>query len=184
MGALIHLFIKLIYIAILSVLYASLIIGFILLIQRILFKKPLLHINTKPFIIRYIVLTSIIYISLFLFMISHWGDRGLADYARLPLQHKKKVVQIDGSSTYLEDKEGHQIGISDFFYDNNCLYAKIDNQYKEGEYVVWKLENATWEIILTKDEYSEKGYPTEDNFKNFHQHYYERWSGWKFWLLP
>lgn len=184
MESLFHLFFVIIKIGILSVFYTYIIIGFIWAINKIHSPATQRKIILNKFRTFRFPLFSIIYIVLFLFSFSYWGNHGLGDFARIPIGNQKEVKQINAINTYLEDENGNQIGISDFYYGANRLYAKINDGFIPGEYLLWNLNEKSWVVINNQEEYMKEIYPVIDYLKSFQEHYKDYWSGWRFWLLP
>ena len=128
---------------------------------------------------------KIIYVLLFIFMFTYWGDHGLGDDSYLPVGNFGVVYQSD-EFDYLEDKHGTQLNISNFTYDANNLYAEAGRDMfgkVAGDYLVWDLKNNIWKFY-SKDQYLNSKYPQPGTFLPFNDQYDNYWSGWRFWLLP
>ena len=83
---------------------------------------------------------STIYLILFVFMFTYWGDHGLGDDSNIPISHYKSVYQSD-ETAYIENKKGAQVEIGKFSYNNKYLYAEIaDTAEIKGDYLVWDLQ--------------------------------------------
>ena len=132
----------------------------------------------------------VISVGLFLFMFTYFGDHGLGDSARVPIGHFKVVRQINGSDTYLQNSKGDQLGITNFDYDSDRLYAETQREFngEKGDFVVWDLRDDNWIFYRTKDDYlkeaKKNNYPTPETFEDFFTFYKRHWHGWRFWLLP
>lgn len=130
----------------------------------------------------------IISVGLFIFMFTYFGDHGLGDSSRVPVGHFKVVKY--GADAYLQNDKGDQLGIINFTFDNNRLYAETQNISYEpkGDYVVWDLRTDEWTFYKTKADYLKaaiaNSYPTPDKFDDFYEHYKRHWNGWRFWCLP
>ena len=185
MAAGFHFFFELFKIAVLSSVYALVILLLAILTEKLIKTD---HINNllkskskfweKSF--------NIIYVLLFIFMFTYWGDHGLGDDAYLPVGHFQVVNQSDGMYAYVEDKHGDQLNIANFAYDGNKLYAESGkNMFGKipGDYLVWDLKNNSWKFY-TKSEYSNTKYPAPNTYLSFNDHYNNYWNGWRFWLLP
>ncbi len=189
MEYIIHFVFELIKISILSIVYISLLLIVFRLIAR---KKQGSFIDkiSKRKLLFWFVGGAIISSSLFIFMFSYYGNHGLGDFAIVPIGHHKSVFQIDSQFSYIENAKGTQIEINDFIVENDHLYAKkvYDFNGLKGDYVVWDLKNDTWEFYDKDIDYFKTMkkfyYPAPHTFKSFDEHYTERWSGWRFFLLP
>lgn len=129
-------------------------------------------------------------VGLFFFMFTYFGDHGLGDSARVPVGHFKVVRQINGTDAYLQNSKGDQLGITNFTFDNENLYAETQKDFnaENGDYIVWNLRTDSWTYYKTKDDYlivaKEKNYPTPESFQDFFEVYKRHWHGWRFWTLP
>jgi hypothetical protein len=127
---------------------------------------------------------------LFLFMFTHYGNHGLGDSARVPIRHFKVVREINANSAYIENGEGEQVGIKNFTFDSNYLYAQTDEDMFDatGDYIVWDLRADKYFFYTTYQDYintaKQNHYPMPDEFKKFWHHYSQHWHGWRFFLLP
>lgn len=189
MEVLFHFIFELIKISILGCIYATLTLVTFKIIGRYTPDSWFDRISKKK--VRLWLLSGlIISVGLFLFMFTYFGDHGLGDSARVPVGHFKVVRQINGSDTFLQNSKGDQLGIRNFTFDHNNLYAEIQTEFngEQGDYVVWNLQADTWTYYRTKDEYldaaKQHNYPTPDNFEEFWEFYKRHWHGWRFWLLP
>lgn len=123
-------------------------------------------------------------------MFTYYGNHGLGDNARVPVGHFKVVKQINGTSTYLQNSKGDQLGISNFVFDNDNLYAETGDEFGggNGSYVIWNLRTDNWTYYGTKEDYlsvaKQMNYPEPERFKDFFEQYSKYWNGWRFFLLP
>jgi hypothetical protein len=130
----------------------------------------------------------VISVGLFFFMFTYFGDHGLGDSAKVPIGHFKVVRH--GIDTYLQNSKGDQLGIKNFTFDKDNLYAETQGEFngKNGDYVIWNLRTDSWTYYKTKDDYlsvaKHKNYPTPENFEDFFKHYKRHWHGCRFFLLP
>jgi hypothetical protein len=189
MEVLFHFIFELFKIAILSCFYAT--------IARFIFRiiassKPeswfdKVSKNTFQFWFQSAFLTSFV---LFLFMFTHYGNHGLGDSARVPIRHFKAVREINANITYIENGEGEQVGIKNFTFDSNYLYAQTDKDMFDatGDYIVWDLRADKYFFYTTYNDYintaKQNHYPMPYEFNNFGNQYSEYWHGWRFFLLP
>lgn len=132
----------------------------------------------------------IIFTGFFFYMFTYFGDHGISDSAKIPIGYFKKVRQINGADSYLQNSNKEQLGILNFAFDNNQLYAETQREFNgsKGDYVVWDLRNDHWTFYRTKADYlvaaQQNNYPMPDQFKEFEIHYNRHWYRWRFWLLP
>jgi hypothetical protein len=184
-----HFIFELVKIAILSSIYAIL----ILLIFRIIsYCKPdsWFDRSTKNKPKFWFLSGFIISLGLFFYMFTYFGDHGLGDSASVPIGHFKVVRQANGVDSYIQTSQGDPLGILNFTFDNNRLYAETqrENSEKKGDYVVWNLQNDSWAFYKTKTDYliavEQNNYPPPEQFKEFWYYYKLHWHGWRFWLLP
>jgi hypothetical protein len=141
--------------------------------------------------IKFLLLSGfIISVGLFFYMFTYFGNHGLGDSARVPVGHFKVVRQINGVDSYIQNSNGEQLGIINFAFGNDRLYAETqrDSNAKKSDYVVWDLHNNRWTFYKTKADYlmaaQQNDYPNPDLFEEFETHYRRHWLGWRFWLLP
>lgn len=126
-----------------------------------------------------------IYIFLFFFQFTYFGNHGLGDHAIIPIGHFEIVNQINGNQTYIE-KNGQQLSINSFAFDGDKLFANIDSDI--ANYLIWDLKTDNWTFLKSEDEYikiaHKQNYPSLNNFDNFNSYYSQYWHGWRFVLLP
>lgn len=189
MEVLFHFIFELVKISILGCIYATLIL---LTFKIIAYYKPdswFDKVSRKKLRLWYLS-GLIISVGLFIFMFTYFGDHGLGDSARVPIGHFKVVRQINSSDTYLQNSHGDQLGIKNFTFDNNNLYAETKREFngENGDYVVWNLRTERWSYYKTKEDYfkvaKEHNYPLPDSFEEFWKFYKRHWGGWRFWVLP
>jgi len=189
MEVLIHFIFELIKISILGSIYATLTLVTFKIIGH---YKPdsWFARNSKKKLRLWLLSGQFISIGLFVYMFTYFGDHGLGDSARVPIGHFKVVKQINGSDTYLENSNGDQIGIGNFTFDNENLYAETNREFNGGNrnYVIWNLRTDSWTYYKTENDYlnvaRQNNYPTPDNFEEFNEFYSRYWQGWRFLLLP
>ena len=187
MEVLFHFIFVLVKISILASIYASLILLVFRLISR--FKPDSWFDRVTKEKSRFWRLTGfIISVGLFVYMFTYFGNHGLGDSARIPIGHFKYVRY--GGNSYIQNSEGDQLGIINFTFDKNQLYAETQREFnrEKGDYVVWNLRNDSWTFYKTKTDYliavQQNNYPAPDQFKEFWHYYGLHWHGWRFWLLP
>ena len=189
MEVLFHFVFELVKISILGVVYATLIFITILIIGKFKPESWFARVSKKKF--RLWFLSGLfISIGLFVFMFSYWGDHGLGDSARVPVGHFLVVKEINGNDAYIEKEKYNQLGIKNFAFDNDNLYAETQRDFngEKGDYVLWDLRSNEWTFYKTKEDYlivaEKNNYPKPTEFEEFFEHYKRHWNGWRFWLLP
>jgi hypothetical protein len=129
-------------------------------------------------------------VALVIFMVTYWGDHGLGDSAKVPIGHFKTVKQINGVDAFIENRNGEQLEIKDFTFDDKNLYGQIQKEFNgdKGDYVVWNLRTDEWKFYKSEEEYlkaaSHNNYPRPEKFEDFGNFYSRHWNGIRFWLLP
>jgi hypothetical protein len=187
MEVLVHFIFELIKISILASVYAAL----TLLVFKIIGRcKPGGWFDrvTKKKAKFWLLSGFIISVGLFFYMFTYFGDHGMGDSAKVPIGYFKEVRQINGTDSYIQNSKGDQLGITNFTFGNNRLYAETQKEGGKGDYVVWDLRNDRWTFYKTKADYltaaRQNNYPAPDRFEEFENHYRRHWHGWRFWLLP
>jgi hypothetical protein len=183
MAALLHFCFELIKIGILSSAYALILLLIAVLIKKISPTGSERALKNKLKFWK--KAQRVIFLLLFIFMFTYWGNHGLGDDSYLPVGHFQTVYQSD-EFDYLEDKHDTQLNISNFTYDANNLYAEAGRDMfgkVAGDYLVWNLKNNIWKFY-SKDQYLNSKYPLPITFLSFNDQYNNYWSGWRFWLLP
>lgn len=184
MAAGFHFIFELLKTGILSSIYSLIILLLAIVIEKLIRVDYITNLLKSKFKF-WETLFKIIYVLLFIFMFTYWGDHGLGDDSYLPVGHFGVVYQSD-EYDYLEDQHGTQMNIHNFTYDANNLYAEAGkNMFGKvaGDYLVWELKNNAWKFY-TKDQYLNSKYPLPNTFLSFNDQYNKYWNGWRFWLLP
>lgn len=178
MAAGVHFIFELLKIGVLSATYGTVVFFIIKLIRPGVIK------NNKHFWSRCL---WAVYVVLFVFMFTYWGNHGLGDSYYIPIGHYKVVDQGD-ETAYIENAKTNQLEIGKFSYDDRYLYAEIANKNQiNNDYVVWNLQTDRWQTYSANSYLAlSKANKTISpaNFKNFNDYYDEYWSRWRFWLLP
>ncbi|MTI20555.1 hypothetical protein E1176_05945 [Fulvivirga sp. RKSG066] len=169
MAVLFHFVFTLFKIAVLASIYALLITSIIRMVTHIKVSKTKLWACSG----------AVISLALFIYMFTHWGDHGLGDYARIPLNHGKAVQQGDGTWTYItpKDYEHEVLVLNQFTFTDDYLIGTIDDP-KVKKYAIWNL--STNEVVF-KDSIPQKNFDSQ--LRDFYSHYKDYWGGWRFWLL-
>ncbi|MBR9922815.1 MAG: hypothetical protein GYB31_18465 [Bacteroidetes bacterium] len=127
-----------------------------------------------------------IFIILFCWMFTYWGDHGLGDSARIPIGYAKEINEINGNQAYinLKDSEDEMINIESFFVKEDVCVGETGTK----DYFFWNLRINEIEIVSSKESYDAKALslnlPSRAQFQTFEEAYRNHWSGWRFWLLP
>lgn len=149
-------------------------------------KKLMKHKFISWFITGFII--SILFI---VYAFSYWGNRGLGDYARIPIGNDYEVGNIDGASTYFEgaDNPGRQAFLNRFaiYEDKLCaeFYGFNADDCKDCVIILDIYSGQTKEFHSTK-EYeayaSVLHLPLKKDFKDFFANYWDYWGGRVFFL--
>jgi hypothetical protein len=140
MFALFGLFILIIKIAILSALYALLSLYLVKYIAIALKYKIL---ESTKFKLYFWCITGFVYtISFFVFAFSYWGDKGLGDYARIPIGNGFAIENLDGYTTYFKPEKngGSGIYLEKFTLKDNYLCAEIEGDKNNFLYLTLKIK--------------------------------------------
>ncbi len=175
MFTLIHFAFQLFKIAIQATVYSLIILGIILL----------LHSITKNSRFRLIKLKTIyisIYVLMFIYSFTYWGNHGLGDETYIPLGHQKTMEGTDGYACfYLKPNE--LVAVDSFLVRNDHLYFASENSYYD-----YDLVSNNWDKYDGKSDYerylSIRHLPQVNEFKRLYQLYSDYWNGWRFWFLP
>lgn len=191
MEALFHLIFELIKISILGSVYATLtLFTFKLIAQfrpdswfdRVSMKKLKFWLGSG----------FIISVGLFMFMMTHFGNHGLGDAARIPTGHFRDIQEINGTQAYLQDTENgiYACDIDSFYISDDFVYGLTGSQNEnyEGKYFLYDLKNNEVRTFTTIEDFqyelTKNGLDQNVEFKDFNYYYRKHWSGWRFWLLP
>jgi len=119
-------------------------------------------------------------------MLSHYGDHGLGDSARIPLHHDNSIQQIDITS-YI----GYTIIDSFHFTDDfvfGVTHSDTFTKIKQSLYFAYNLQNNHTSQFKSKAEFHtfllQNNLDTSADLKDFDYHYNKYWRGWRFFLLP
>ncbi len=188
--ALFHLLFELIKIAILSCIYASLVL---LVFKIIAYYKPDSWFEkvSKKKLKLWFLSGLILSVFLFIFMFSYYGDHGLGDSARVPIGHWKAIQQVDGVQAYIQD-EGPismlEIGKFQTTVDFVYGFTSPSNENYDGTYFVYDLANNSVKTFQQEQEYFHflalKNLDKNPNYQDFNYYYKAYWNGWRSWLLP
>jgi len=186
--ALIHFIFELFKILIQSAIYSSIIFFGITGIVK---PKPgsFLYFFRKEKMLTWVSGWGIIFLGLFFFMFSYYGDHGLADSARIPIGHHREIGQTDIMS-HIEPKNKGIIYINEFIITDDYVYGTLEKQNLDlnHNYFVYDLKLNTVQlfdqIIPFNSFLTSKNVSQESPYQTFGEHYNQYWNGWRFWLLP
>lgn len=191
MEALFHLVFEIIKISILGSIYATL----TLLIFKIVGKnRPdswFDRVSRKK--LKFWFLSGfIISVGLFGFMMTHFGDHGLGDGARVPIGHFREIQEINGTQAYIQDIENgiYALDIDSFHVTDDFIYGLTGshNENYDGKFFLYDLDNNEVNTFKTLIEYQKElkqnGLNPNIQLHDFNYYYRKHWSGWRFWLLP
>ncbi|MEZ5043284.1 MAG: hypothetical protein R2828_25535 [Saprospiraceae bacterium] len=196
MEALIHLFIEIIKITIFTIVYSFIIVKLLEVISK---KKPRsrlsFYLNNKIIIRALRALISIvIFIGLFIWMFSFWGNHGFGDSARIPVGNKIAVENINWTEYGYIKKEqisnAVNIETTRFKITGNKILGNFDSDFYtyQNKYFIFNTENKSmleFKTVKEFDLYTEKNnLPSSDELLSFRANYESYWHGWRFWLLP
>lgn len=186
---LIGLIFLLVKIAIQATVFSILIVFIVRVIERIISKKLL------PFkFIFWIPLAGFIGFCMFIFSFTYWGERGLGDYARIPIGNGYDVSNIDGTTTYFEDEKKHfsrQALLDKFIVKNNKLVAEFEGFNSTSCtncILVFDSNKEQLKIFKSDEEYRKYAFqndlPKQEELQEFFDNYQDYWGRWRFWVLP
>ncbi|AUC77325.1 hypothetical protein [Olleya sp. Bg11-27] len=193
MEVLFHFIFQLIKIAILASIYASILIGIILIIGKFKQTEFLKRVKSekKKYWFSFGVLISI---GLFVFSFTYWGNHGLGDGPMIPIGHWETIENTNWTEYgYLKDKKtknGNDIETTKFKVTNHKLCGNLKSSFYNYENSFFVLDLKTDKITEFKTEsefnqYAEKNeLPKVNELLSFAENYRNRWSGIRFLLLP
>lgn len=134
---------------------------------------------------------AIISTLLVVFANTHWGSHGLGDSARIPLKHGKSVNEINGTHAYIrdigykyEDLLVEKFAITTDYMVGRTQASTID--FPEP-YFFWQLKTNKVRYFKNREEYEKfamaNNLPLSNEFREFRDHYSSFWHGWRFWTL-
>jgi len=186
-----HLIFQIVKITILSSIYASIIVlGYTVILKIKQQDKS----RKKKKILLWFVSAYMLGMSLFIFMLSHWGDHGLGDSARIPLKNRLAIENINWSDygfiQGIKSQQEDVLRTSSFNIDGHEL---VGNLCKKGSkcgnrYFSYSYKNKTLLEFDSQLEYSiyasSKKLPSTNEFLTFEENYKKYWYEWRFWFLP
>jgi hypothetical protein len=132
----------------------------------------------------------VVYMVLFLFSCTYWGDHGLGDSARLPLGHGEEITELNGTETFFEGRVPFRIAdmagaqqVAKFQVTDEILCGQAEETF----YFTYNLATKENLVFADAQEYNAyaapHGLPASSELTPFWQQYKRYWGGWRFWLL-
>jgi hypothetical protein len=186
MFALGHFIFMLVKIALLSSVYATLMVTVMYVFSKVTKSERLKRWIDKKFVTWWLTGLSFS-VGLLIFSFSYWGNHGVGDSSRIPVGHGQVIHNGDGVWTYFYpnlDKPRNQKRINNFVIKGDRLCA----EQKDHKYLVYDF--STFEIVEFENKHDYEKFAHSNNlpltidFKDFIVHYHAFWSGWRFYLLP
>jgi len=193
MGAMFHFIFLLIKIAILSSVYALILL---IVFSQIKKSKPeswfqKVTADKKGF---WLSSWAIIYIMLFFYMFTYWGNHGFGDSAKIPIGNGYLVKNINWTEyAFVENvktADGKILGMTKFLVLNDKLLGNLNDNFSFYENRFFLLDMNTGELqeFKTKQAFEthnkKNGLPNAIHLKSFNGNYHDYWGGWRFVLLP
>jgi hypothetical protein len=129
----------------------------------------------------------VVYIGLFLFSLTYWGDHGLGDSARLPIGHGEAIAEINGMAAYFEAAAPITLPtdaplVDKFRVADDVLCGQAGNTY-----FTYNLATKQQKLFASSEEYNaharQHSLPNASELQSFGEVYAQYWGGWRFWLL-
>jgi|SRR5690554_771825 len=191
MEALFHFVFELIKIAILVSVYATLILLTFKLIAK--YRRGSWFDRVSRNKLKFWLINGIIiFIGLFVFMFTHYGDHGLGDSARIPIGHFREIKEINGTQSYIQDskKGNYSLSIDSLYISEDFVYGLTGkhNENYYGKFFLYNLKNNEVKVFETTEDFENEltNYALAKNvkFQDFNYYYNQYWNGWRFWMLP
>lgn len=132
----------------------------------------------------------VVYVGLFLFSLTYWGDHGLGDSVRLPLGYGEEIVELNGTETLFEGKAPFMVSDMGGAQSVNRFQVTDETlcgQAERTSYFTYNMATKTSRVFADAQAYSayaaSHGLPPSEDFQPFWKHYQRYWGGWRFWLL-
>jgi hypothetical protein len=135
-------------------------------------------------------------ISLFLlfYMFTPYGNHGLGDSARIPLNFTKEISNTNwtefGRLNGIKTSCDNDVELTHFIIKNNKLYGNLKSDFYDynNSYFIYDLKSEKLQEFENEFSYNEytrlNSLPKSYELKNFSENYKSYWSGWRFFLLP
>lgn len=179
---------------ILSTIYASIVLLFLLLSNAILKQQWITNILQRK-IKFWLVLHLLIAVFLFCFRFTYWQDTGIGDYNCIPIGFNQKIENEDFEVTYFQPSENDTaIEINQYAIFNNTLCATVNNDFSNStdfDFIVYDIPKGELFFYRDKEAYeifaSEENLPMTNRFYSFKKHfevYLKQRPFWRKWLVP
>jgi energy-coupling factor transporter transmembrane protein EcfT len=120
---------------------------------------------------------------LIIFSFTYYGDHGLGDDSRIPLEHGEAIEQGDHFAYFTPKQTGKQVHVKAFVLKGDNLCMSVDSGYKVYNLKTKGVVNFSDGQMYDAFAFS-YGLPLSLQLQNFKSQYDEYWGGWRFWLLP
>ena len=130
------------------------------------------------------------FLCLFAFRNSHWGNRGFRDSAKIPLKKSSVIKNINWTEyAWIDLDNGEKIETTEFLIDGNLVLGKYDSRFNSlSGYFIYNSKSDSRKEFNTRDSFDEytsaNNLPTSDDLQGFLENYDRYWRGWRFLLLP
>lgn len=185
MEVLVHFVFQLIKIGVLSVLY-TLLLRFIFYILRNVIDDFQVNFSFK-----YI---GFIYVSLFLYSFTYYGNHGLGDGAIIPIGNRKTIENVNwedyGYSNQIKRRDGKTLEVKRFLVKDGYLYGEYGGFFYTytSSYFIYNIKTEELIEFDTKSSYNnfaqKNDLPKVNSLLSFHENYTNYWGGIRFFLLP
>ena len=193
MEVLIHFVFQLIKIGILAIIYASILIGILLIIGK--FKKTEYLEGIKSEKIKsWFSFGLLISIGLFIFSFTYWGNHGLGDGPIIPIGHWETIENTNWTEYgYLQEQktsDGNEIETTKFKVTNHKLCGNLKSSFYNYDNLYFILNLKTDEIteFKTESEFNEYAknneLPKSNELLTFGENYRNHWNGIRSLILP
>ena len=193
MEVLFHFVFQLIKIGILASIYASILIGILLIIGKFKKTEYLERIKSEK-IKSWFSFGFLISIGLFIFSFTYWGNHGLGDGPMIPIGHWETIENTNWTEYgYLQGQktsDENEIETTKFKVRNHKLCGNLKSSFYNYQnlYFVLDLKTDKMSEFKTKSEFNEyaqnNNLPKASELLSFEKNYRNRWGGIRFMLLP
>ena len=196
MEALIHLFIEVIKVTILTIVYTFVLMKLLEVISK---KNPELriyHYLKNKTIHRAMrnIMGMVIFIGLTIWMFSFWGNHGFGDSARIPVGNKVEIKNINWTKYGFIgiDQKNSPVDIetTKFKISGKKIVGNLDSGFHvyENKYFIFDTEDRSlleFKTVEAFDAHTQNNnLPHSNELLTFRSNYENYWHGWRFFLLP
>lgn len=192
--AIIELIIIILKTVILSTIYASIVLLFLLLFNAILKQQWITNILQRK-IKFWLVLHFLIAVFLFCFRFTYGQDTGIGDYNCIPIGFNQKIENEDFESTYFQPSENTTaIKIDQYAISNTTLCAIVNQDLSNSpkfDLIVYDISKRELVFFTDKEAYeifaTQQNLPLPNTFYSFEKHfevYLKQRPFWRKWLVP